>query len=76
MLKEFAEDKFKFDENGKSSPKGQKTVQQEGHWPWGAQLRLMFCVQNTSKIGFDYHTFLPSKVNNSKTATAKIMTPS
>ena len=30
-----------------------KQTKQEGHWPWSAHLRLMFCVQNTSKMGFD-----------------------
>ena len=33
--------------------KAKKKKTQEGHWPWGAHLRLMFCVQNTSKVGFD-----------------------
>ena len=28
-------------------------MKQEGHLPWSAHLRLMFCVQNTSKVGFD-----------------------
>ena len=31
----------------------ESTLKQEGHWPWSAHLRLMFCVQKTSKMGFD-----------------------
>ena len=35
---------------------------QEGHWPWSACLRLRFCVQNTSKMGFDlYISIIRSK---------------
>ena len=37
----------------RSSQAGSTKLKQEGHWPWSAILRPMFCVQNISEMGFN-----------------------